>query len=130
MKKIISNILATTGLSLIVLSVTALLYHAAFLCISTVFETLGANILMHLGVFLIHKTGLKAYGTELLLDNVFIGAILIFFGKIFDWFSSTPAWTLIIIGIAVYFASVFLNLIRMRQAAREINELLRRRNHD
>lgn len=128
MKKNISNIFGTTGLSIIVLSAIALLYRGKFLCINTVFEVLAVNILLHLGLFIIHKFEFKYRIMEIFIENVFVIIIVVFWGEILGWFSSVPIWILIIMGIVIYLISLLLNLLQMRQDAKEINELLQIHN--
>ncbi len=48
MKKGVINIFATTGISLILLSVIAAFYSAEFLCIKTVFQVFLVNVAAHL----------------------------------------------------------------------------------
>ncbi|MBD5111688.1 MAG: hypothetical protein HDT42_04035 [Ruminococcaceae bacterium] len=128
MKKNISNIFGTTGLSIIVLSAIALLYRGKFLCINTVFEVLAVNILLHLGLFIIHKFEFKYRIMEIFIENVFVIIIVVFWGEILGWFSSVPIWILIIMGIVIYLISLLLNLLQLRQDAKEINELLQIHN--
>lgn len=128
MKKILKNIFATTGLSLLLLSAIALCYDAECLYITSVFQTLEANVVIHIGLLFVQKMELKYTLIEGVLEIGIIIGILIEFGAIFHWFSSTPVWVLIIIGIVMYIASWALNLLHMKQEAQEINELIKKRN--
>ena len=128
MKKQCVNVFATTGLSLIVISIVALMYKAEFLCISTVFEVLGVNVFIHLGLFMANKIEYKYWLAELMAGSFMVISALVIFGFLLNWFSYVPIWVLVIMGIAVYFLSSFLNLFRMRQKAKEINDLLQKRN--
>lgn len=127
MKKKIVNILATTGLSLIILSVIALMFDAEFLWLSTIFEALLANVIVHVGLAGIHKLELKYFWVEVLLDNSFMIAASLICGSVFNWFTSAPVWTLILMTILIYFSSFFLNIFRVQQDAKEINELLQQK---
>lgn len=128
MKRQCVNVFATTGLSLIVISIVALMYNAEFLCISTVFEVLGVNVFIHLGLFMGNKIEYKYWLAELMAGNFMVISSLVIFGFLLNWFSYVPIWVLVIMGIAVYFLSSFLNLFRMQQEAKEINNLLRKRD--
>ena len=55
MKRGFINIFATTGLSLILLSIIATFYSAEFLCIETVFQVLLLNVVVHLILLLMYK---------------------------------------------------------------------------
>lgn len=128
MKKYAVNALATTGLSLLLLSVIALMFHAKFLGISAVFETFAANVFIHIGRFFTHKIEFKYAVAEPILDVIFIIVVLIICGAVFSWFASTPIWALVVMAVVIYLLSIALNLFRMQQEANEINALLRKRN--
>ena len=128
MKKFIVNILATTGISLIFLSIIALFFHAKYIYLQTVFQVLGTNIIVHFGLILLSKLELKHSMIEMFLDIALIIIILIVFGSIFHWFTSTPIWILAILGSVMYIVSVILNLLYMKQEAHEINALIQKRN--
>jgi F0F1-type ATP synthase assembly protein I len=54
-------------------------------------------------------------------------AVLIVFGYIFDWYSRTPLWLLIIIGIVVYIAGNVFNIVKINNDLAQINrELIKR----
>lgn len=127
MKKFVINVLATTGLSLVLLSVIALFYQAEYLCFQTVFQVFGANAVLHFGFLLLRKLEMKRLLIEIFSGIVMIIILLIVCGLLFDWFSSTPAWVLIPMGFVIYIVSAVLDLISMRQDAREINMLIRKR---
>lgn len=127
MKKFVINVLATTGLSLVLLSVIALFYQAEYLCLQTVFQVFGANAVLHFGFLLLRKLEMKRLLIEIFSGIVMIIILLIVCGLLFDWFSSTPAWVLIPMGFVIYIVSAVLDLISMRQDAREINMLIRKR---
>lgn len=127
MKKFVINVLATTGLSLVLLSVIALFYQAEYLCLQTVFQVFGANAVLHFGFLLLRKLEMKQLLVEIFSGIAMIIILLIVCGLLFDWFSSTPAWVLIPMGFVIYIVSAVLDLISMRQDAREINMLIRKR---
>lgn len=127
MKKFVINILTTTGLSLILLSVIALFYQAEYLCLQTVFQVFAANTVLHFGFLLLHKLEMNRLLIETFSGIAMIIILLIVCGFLFDWFSSTPVWVLIPMGFVIYIVSVVLDLISMRQDAREINMLIRKR---
>lgn len=128
MKKFIVNIFATTGISLILLSVIALFFHAKCICLQTTFQVLGINIIVHLGLIFLSKSEVKHTIIEITLDIALIMIMLLVFGSIFHWFTSTPIWLLVIMGFIIYIVSVILNLLCMKQEAQEINALIKKRN--
>lgn len=128
MKKFFVNIFATTGISMILLAIVALLFQAKCIYIQTVFQVFGANIFVQSGLFFINKIEIRYAIVEMLLSIILIAAMLLVFGSIFHWFTSTPLWTLIIMGLVIYVVSAILNLFYMKQEAQEINTLLKKRN--
>lgn len=128
MKKFFVNIFATTGISMILLAIVALLFQAKCIYIQTVFQVFGVNIFVQSGLFFINKIEMKYTIVEMLLSMILITATLLVFGSIFHWFTSTPLWTLIIMGLVIYVVSAILNLFFMKQEAQEINTLLKKRS--
>ena len=51
MKKVILNIMATTGISLVALSLVATLYDGSLICIDTIFQVLGLNVVIFIGLY-------------------------------------------------------------------------------
>lgn len=128
MRKFAVNIFSTTGISLILLSVTALFFQAKCIYLQTVFQVLGANIVIHLGFVFLNRSEMKNAILEMFLHIMLIIITLYIFGLIFQWFTSTPMWILVIMAIIIYIVSVILNVLYMGQEAREINTLLKKRN--
>lgn len=127
MKKFAINVLTTTGLSLVLLSGIALFFQAECIFLQTVFQIFGVNIVFHAGFLLTGKLEMRWPFAELFLNIAMIILLLLFFGSLFDWFSSTPVWILIPMGLVIYLISAVLQLFRMRQDAQEINTLIRER---
>ena len=81
MRKVLINILATTGVSIIALAVIASCYQASFLCIETVFQSLLANILIHIGIICLNKRDAVSNKISAVINQVtgvLIGVILLF----------------------------------------------------
>ena len=130
MKRFVVNVFDTTGISLLILSIVALCYNAEYLCITTVFQVLGANFIVHLWLLLFHKFELKYPIFEMTIEVLFIIVTLLVVGAIFQWFTSTPILVLITMGIVTYAISLILNVITMKQEAQKINLLIKKRNKD
>lgn len=124
MKKGFINIFATTGISLILLSVIATFYSAEFLCIETVFQVFLVNVITHLILLLIYKIEMKHLIIAVAMDIIPVVTIPLLFGAIFNWYTSTPIFVLILMSIAVYVLSVILNILHMKREANEINKLI------
>lgn len=128
MKKFFVNIFATTGITLILLSIIALFFQAKCVYLETFFQVLGVNFVVHFGLVILSKLELKHAITEIFLHIGLITIMLIVFGSIFHWFKSTPIWVLVIMGFAIYIISAILNLFCMKQEAQEINALIKKKN--
>lgn len=126
MKKIAANILATTGLSLILLAVIAVCCHAEFLCVGTIFEVLAVNAAIHMALQIVRQMELRSAALEIVTELVLTVGLMLAFGKFFQWFASTPFPVLVLIGTAVYGISLFLNLLHTKREAEEMNGLIER----
>ena len=107
---------------------TALFFHGTYICLQTVFQVWGINLIIHLGLIFLSRLGLKHGTAEMVSDIVLIISVLIISGFMFGWFTSTPIWILAIMGIVIYIVSAILNLLYMKQEAEEINALIKRRD--
>lgn len=126
MKKIIVNIMTTTGISLVALAIPLnLLYGLDNISFYNVFTTLGVNIVLHLGLLLTHKFESKYFVLEALLDIGYIVIVLSIWGALFDWM---PIWMLAIMGVLIYLISLHLSMVRIRAEVSAINKSLQRRN--
>lgn len=127
MRKFFVNAFATTGISLILLSIIALLFQAKCIYLETVFQVLGANLVVHFGLNVLHNLELKYSVIENFFHIVLIIFVLILFGLIFNWFIYTPIRILVIMGFVIYIISCILNLFSMKWEAQEINALIKKR---
>ena len=127
MKKIMTNVLATTGITLIVLAIIGALYGAKFILINGVFQSFATNIVIHLGFMVTEKVESKYPILETMLDIGYTLTVLIVFGAIFSWYNSTPIWILLIMGVLIYIIGSLISIIRMREDVKAINDLLQRR---
>lgn len=84
MKKFLVNIFATTGISLFLLSIVALAFHAKCIYVQTVFQAFGVNAIAHFGLFIVSKLEIKHASIEALLDISLIIFMLLGFGKYLD----------------------------------------------
>ena len=129
MKRKMTSIFATTGISIIVLGCIGLLSGAHWVAIGSVFQTLGANLVIHVGLHWIKKIETPYLFIETLMDIGYSFIVLVVFGYFFNWYSSTPIWILGIMAVVVYLIGLFLNNFRVREDIKQINELLQQRNN-
>lgn len=128
MKKLTVNILCTTGITLVILASIATMCGGSCLFISSVFESVLANILVHVGLMFTHKFESRYAVLEITLDIVYTVAVVVISGGIFHWYSSTPIWMLTIMAVLIYGIAIGLSTVQMRREIEEINELLQKRN--
>lgn len=127
MKKFMINAFATTGISLIMLSFVALAFHAKCIYLETVFQVFVVNVLSHLLIILIRKMDFRSNCLEMTLELISLESEILIFGWLFHWFTSVSVAILVIMGGMIYVISLFLNLLQMKQAAKEINSLIQKR---
>lgn len=128
MRKFFTNIFATTGISLLVLSTVALFYRAQCLYLETVFQVWGANAVVHFGLLVLRKLEFQYAIVESFLHIALLLSVLAVSGFVFHWFTSTPIGILAIMGFVIYMISAVLHLLYMKREAREMNALIQRRN--
>mgnify|MGYP003583675961 CR=1 FL=1 len=127
MKKMLTNIFATTGFSLVLLTVIAVFFKVQWLLLITIFQVLLANILIHLSLLIRQKWELQSVFLAAVTDIVIINGIVFLLSKVFSW--NVGNWVLLLIGSVLYLISRLLDLFYLNQEAREINLLIRKRRH-
>lgn len=129
MKRMVVNILCSTGITLLVLAVLGTILGAKFLFISSVFQSFIANIIIHTGLLFTHKFESSYAILEFMLDIGYTIVTVIALGALFKWYHSTPIWILIIMAVTIYLIGILLSIFQMRRDIEEINELLQKRNY-
>ena len=127
LKKTISNIMFTTGASLVILAVFLKIIGGDIIYIRTVLEIFGANIVVNFGIFLIHKFEIRFIILEYLLDISLIIIVLVVSGAIFNWYYAIPVWLLIVMAVVIYLFVIITSITKIRKDTKEINELLEKR---
>lgn len=120
--------MATTGGTLILLALIGTVYGARFLLIKSVFQSLGANMVIHIGLFFTHKFECRYTILESLLDISYAVIVLLIFGSVFSWYENTPGWMLTGMAVVLYLSGCSAGIFRMHKEVKEINELLQIRN--
>ncbi len=128
MKKFLMNSLTTTALTLLFLSVFAFAYHVQCIFVITVFQAFFANIVIHIGLYLVNKIESRFFLMEHLWEVGYILVVLICCGFLFNWYSSTPLWLVILMGVIIYAISCFINIVKIRDDISEINQELQKRD--
>jgi hypothetical protein len=127
MKKIIINIMFTTGASLVILAVFFVIINEKSIVVKSVLEIFGANILINLGLFIRHRFEIRNVILEFMADVSYIIVILTAFWAIFDWHTGVPLWFLFITAVVIYIFATITAIAKIRKETKEINELLQKR---
>jgi len=127
MKKIIINIMFTTGASLVILAVFFVIINEKSIVVKSVLEIFGANILINLGLFIRHRFEIRNVILEFMADVSYIIVILTAFWAIFNWHTGVPLWFLFITAVVIYIFATITAIAKIRKETKEINELLQKR---
>jgi len=127
MKNLVINIIFCTGIALVILALFFLFFGEEQMLVFTIFQIFGVNIIINVGVLLLHKIEIRYLILEYLIDISFIITVLVLFGYIFDWYSVTPVWVLVIMAVVIYIFVIIASIVAVRKKTNEINELLRKR---
>lgn len=130
MRKIMLNIMATTGITLVVLAMVAVCYGGTLICISTVFQALLLNIVIYVGVYLLdcfeYRYSLLDTGIKL----IYTIAAVLFSGLLFDWYVNLPLATLIVMTVGIFGVCLCLDMLSIRDEVKTINRLLTEKNNN
>ena len=124
MKKMILNILATTGLALVVLSLVATLYDGTLICIEAVFQVLGLNVVAYIGLHVMDLAEYRYAILETVLKLAYIILLVLAGGYVFHWYQNLPGVVLILMTIAIFVVCVGLDAISFLSEVKSINGLI------
>ena len=124
MKKTIINIFAMTGITLVGLSLIAFCYNATFLCLNTVFQALGVNILIYAGITLINKIEISLSLVETGIKLIYSVILVIIFGYMFTWYESLSTPVLIVFTAFILIVCELLDMLSLKNKVKEINNLI------
>ncbi len=124
MKKLISNILATTGIVLLVLSVVALCYGGTAIFINTVFQILVVNTVVYFGLYLLGLIEFRYPILETGVRLLYILSIVLLTGWLLGWYEFVSVTVLGLMTVVVMIVCVCLDTLSLRTEVKEINELL------
>jgi hypothetical protein len=124
MKRTIVNTMFTTGISIVGLTLYFAITDIKIVMVYTILQLLGANVLIHLGLFFRSKFEIQNIFLECLIEISYVIIVLVAFGFIFNWFVAIPVWILIISGIMIYIIAYVLTMSGIKKDMKEINKLL------
>lgn len=124
MKKMILNIMATTGISLVALSLVATLYDGSLICIDTIFQVLGLNVVIYIGLYFMEFIEYHYAILETGLKLIYIIALVLISGFLFGWYNNLSGAVLVLMTIAIFVVCVFLDAISLLGEVKSINVLI------
>jgi len=126
MKKMILNIMATTGITLVVLALVATCYSATVIFISAVFQALFLNVAIYIGLYIMERFEYKYPIVETGLKLIYVLALVLASGWIFGWYANMSVAVLVLMTIVIFGVCVFLDTIRLIDEVKDINGLIAR----
>ncbi len=124
MKKVLLNIMATTGISLVVLSLVATLYDGSLICIDTIFQVLGLNVVIYIGLYFMEFIEYRFAILETCLKLIYIIVLVLVSGLIWGWYNSLPPAVLVLMTIGIFIVCVCLDAISLLSEVKAINVLI------
>ena len=124
MKRTILNIMATTGIALVVLSFIAMYYGGSLICVNIVFQVLGLNIIIYAGIHILNRFEYRYPILETGLKLVYIFVLVLISGCIFEWYSSISVFTLGVMTVIIFVVCVCLDMFTLLDEVRTINKMI------
>ena len=124
MKKMIMNILATTGIALVALALVATMYDGTIICVDTIFHVLGLNVVIYIGLHFMEYIEYRYSVLETVLKLLYTLILVLTGGKICGWYTNMPGVVLVIMTIAIFVVFVLLDAISLLGEVRSINGLI------
>lgn len=127
MKKMILNIMATTGVTLVVLAIVALCHDATVIFISSVFQVLLLNVVIYIGLYILNRFEYKYPIVETGLKLAYVLALVLVSGYLFGWYDNMSAVVLGLMTIVIFGVCVFLDTLSLINEVKDINGLIERK---
>lgn len=124
MKRILLNIMATTGISLVVLALIATLYDGSLICIDTIFQVLGLNVVIYIGLYFMEFIEYRFVILETGLKLTYIIVLVLISGLIWGWYNNLPVAVLVLMTIGIFIVCVCLDAISLISEVKSINILI------
>ena len=125
MKEVIKNYLALNGITLILLTIIASAYQGSLLCLSTIYEVFGVNLVIMIGSRLLEDFECTYYLLEVGIKVSLLLGLLMSAGSLFHWYDSLPIGTLIIMGMVIYLLASLVGIWHIQKDIEWINEKLK-----
>jgi len=126
LKRIILYVFASTGAVLFLLAAFVMFKDNKSINVNTIMEIIGANIVITIGLFLTNKIELHFVIFEYLLDIIFMTAVIVVTGILFNWYSLISVWVPPVIVVVTYIIFNLLDIVRVHKDINDINKLLKK----
>ena len=126
LKRIILYVFASTGAVLFLLAAFIMFKDNKSINVDTIMEIIGANTVITIGLFLTHKIEFRFAIFGYLLDIIFMTAVIVVTGVLFNWYSHISAWVPPAIVVMTYIIFNLLDIIRVHKDIKDINKLLKK----
>ena len=130
MKKTFINIMFTTASTIIGLTLFFVFIGVERILVKTILQLFGANIMIHLALFLRSKFEIRNPILENIMDNSIVIAVGLTFGFIFGWFVKIPIWLFVVSGIGQYIIASIITFSKTKKDMEEVNEYLKKINDE
>ncbi len=124
MKKMILNIMATTGISLVALSLVATLYDGSLICIDTIFQVLGLNVIIYIGLYFMEFIEYRYAILETGLKLIYIIMLVLISGWLFGWYNNLSGTVLVLMTIVIFAVCVCLDAVNLLNEVKSINVII------
>lgn len=124
MKKMILNIMATTGISLVALSLVATLYDGSLICIDTIFQVLGLNVIIYIGLYFMEFIEYRYAILETGLKLIYIIMLVLISGWLFGWYNNLSGTVLVLMTIVIFVICVCLDAVNLLSEVKSINVII------
>ncbi len=124
MKKMILNIMATTGLTLMVLALVATCYGGTVIFISAIFEAFVLNTAVYAGIYILNRFEYRYPILETGLKLIYVLALVLASGYLWGWYDNLSALVLVIMTIVIFGVCVYLDTINLKDEVKAINVLI------
>lgn len=125
MKDFIKNILISTAICVVIISIAGYFLQAQYLKFSAVFELLGINLLIHLLFYLLSEIDFKHWLIEIVLEFVCLNAIILVSRTLFHWNEFFSVALTILITTVIYIFAKLLDGIYIEKNSEDINEYIK-----
>lgn len=125
-KKFMLHVMATTGITLVVLAVIAACFQGTVIYVKAVFESFLVNLLIHTGYSFFKKKEYRYPIVETMLEMGYTVIVVLIAGQLFGWYDSMPLWCLLLMAILVYVLGIVVSAVSILGEVSTINKLIKR----